>query len=101
MHVGAEEAYFQGIWNEDGTEATMSPRQGESLTSGTYDDVLFHYTVVRDGITETLDIPIAHMVVAAVTVRMPSYRTMMYMPLGLLFVNVRRPSCTVSVKFSV
>ena len=29
------------------------------------------------------------------------YRTMMYMPLGLLFVNVRRPSCTVSAKFSV
>ena len=63
VHVGAEDAYFQGIWNEDGTEATMSPRQGESLTRGTYDDVLFHYTVVRDGITETLDIPIARMVV--------------------------------------
>ena len=63
VHVGAEDAYFQGTWNEDATEATMSPRQGESLTSGTYDDVLFHYTVVRDGITETLDIPIARMVV--------------------------------------
>ena len=63
VHVGAEDAYFQGTWNEDATEATMSPRQGESLTSGTYDNVLFHYTVVRDGITETLDIPIARMVV--------------------------------------
>ena len=63
IHVGAEDAYFQGTWNADGTEATMSPRQGETLTPGTYDNVLFHYTVVRDGITETLDIPIARMVV--------------------------------------
>ena len=63
VHVGAEDAYFQGTWNEDATEATMSPRQGESLSRGTYDNVLFHYTVVRDGITETLDIPIARMVV--------------------------------------
>ena len=63
VHVGAEDAYFQGMWNDEGTEATMSPRQGESLTRGTYDNVLFHYTVVRDGITETLDIPIARMVV--------------------------------------
>ena len=64
VHVGAEDAYFQGMWNDEGTEATMSPRQGESLTPGMYDNVLFHYTVVRDDITETLDIPIAHMVVA-------------------------------------
>jgi hypothetical protein len=34
-----------------------------NICHGTYDDVLFHYTVVRDGITETLDIPIARMVV--------------------------------------
>ena len=29
-----------------------------NICHGTYDNVLFHYTVVRDGITETLDIPI-------------------------------------------
>ena len=39
----------------------MSPRQGESLTSGTYDDVLFHYTVTRNGLTKTLDLPIARL----------------------------------------
>ena len=37
----------------------------------------------------------------ALTSGFSGYRTMMYMPLGLLFVNVRRPSCTVSAKFSV
>ena len=34
-----------------------------NICHGTYDNVLFHYTVSRDGITEALDIPIARMVV--------------------------------------
>ena len=61
VHVGTEVACSQGIWNKDGTATTLAPRQDETLTRGVYDNVLFHYTVVRHGITETLDITITRL----------------------------------------
>ena len=39
----------------------MAPRQGESLQRGVYENVLFHYTVTRNGLTKTLDLPIARL----------------------------------------
>ncbi len=34
------------------------------ITPGTYENVAFNYTVVRDGATETLTLTIPHLVVA-------------------------------------
>ena len=31
VHVGIEDAYFQNTWNEDGTEAAMSPQRSPNL----------------------------------------------------------------------
>jgi len=61
VHVGAEDAYFQGVWEPEATALTMAPRQGESLQRGVYENVLFHYTVTRNGLTKTLDLPIARL----------------------------------------
>ena len=59
--IRVNDAYFQDVWEPEATALTVAPRQGESLMRGVYENVLFHYTVVRNGITETLDLPIAHL----------------------------------------
>ena len=57
FHVGAEDAIFRGVFETDGSSATLTPSPEQQITPGTYENVAFKYTVVRDGATETLTIP--------------------------------------------
>lgn len=49
----------------DGSSATLTPSPEQQITAGTYENVAFKYTVVRDGATETLTLTIPRLVVTA------------------------------------
>ena len=63
FHVGAEDLTYRGDFEDDGSSATLAPIPDQPITSGTYENVAFKYTVARDGATETLTITIPHHVV--------------------------------------
>ena len=63
FHVGAEDAIFRGVFETDGSSATLTPSPEQQITPGTYENVAFKYTVVRDGATETLTLTIPRLVV--------------------------------------
>ncbi len=65
FHVGAEDAIFRGVFETDGSSATLTPSPEQQITPGTYENVAFKYTVVRDGATETLTLTIPRLVVTA------------------------------------
>jgi len=64
FHVGAEDLTYRGNFEGDGTSATLTPLPDQHITPGTYENVAFNYTVVRDGATETLTLTIPRLVVA-------------------------------------
>ena len=63
FNVGAEDLTYRGDFEDDGSSATLAPIPDQSITSGTYENVAFKYTVARDGATETLTITIPTLVV--------------------------------------
>lgn len=64
FHVAAEDLTYQGSFEWDGSSATLTPLPDQHITPGVYENVAFKYTVVRDGVTETLTLTIPTLTVS-------------------------------------